>query len=58
MLYSCDQAVVLAAIVMANIPLALIGRVAAMWIAGVSLSVAAMVGYFTLTGIARRNGAS
>ncbi len=55
-LYSRYQSVVLAGIVMANIPLALIGSVAAMWIAGVSLSVASMVGFITLAGIATRNG--
>ena len=55
-LYSRYQSVVLAAIIMANIPLALIGSVVAMWIAGVSLSVASMVGFITLTGIATRNG--
>ncbi len=55
-LYSRYQSVVLAGIIMANIPLALIGSVAAMWIAGVSLSVASMVGFITLAGIATRNG--
>jgi CzcA family heavy metal efflux pump len=55
-LYSRYQSVVLAGIVMANIPLALIGSVAAMWLAGVQLSVASMVGFTTLAGIATRNG--
>jgi HME family heavy-metal exporter len=55
-LYSRYRSAVLAAIVMANIPLALVGAVAAMWIAGVSLSVASMVGFVTLAGIATRNG--
>ena len=55
-LYSRYQSVVLAGIIMANIPLALIGCVVAMWIAGVSLSVASMVGFITLAGIATRNG--
>ena len=41
---------------MGNIPFSLIGSVIAMWIAGVSLSVASMVGFITLAGIATRNG--
>lgn len=41
---------------MASIPLALIGSVVAMWLADVSLSVASMVGFITLAGIATRNG--
>ncbi|NUZ08477.1 efflux RND transporter permease subunit [Piscinibacter koreensis] len=55
-LYSRYRSGVLAAIIMANIPLALVGSVVAMWLAGVSLSVASMVGFITLAGIATRNG--
>ncbi len=43
-------------IIMASVPLALIGSVAALWWAGQPLSVASMVGFITLTGIATRNG--
>jgi HME family heavy-metal exporter len=55
-LYSRYRSAVLAGVIMANIPLALIGSVVTMWLAGVSLSVAAMVGFITLAGIATRNG--
>jgi CzcA family heavy metal efflux pump len=55
-LYSRYESVVLAGLIMANIPLALVGSVIAMWIANVSLSVASMVGFITLAGIATRNG--
>ncbi len=47
---------VLALIIMGNIPLALIGSVAALWIAGLPLSVASMMGFVTLAGISSRNG--
>ncbi len=55
-LYGRYRSTVLALIVMGNIPLALVGSVAALWIAGQPLSVAALVGFITLTGIATRNG--
>lgn len=55
-LYARYKSAVLAGIVMVNIPLALIGSVVAMWLGGVSLSVASMVGFITLAGISARNG--
>ncbi|MBS1156219.1 MAG: multidrug transporter AcrB [Proteobacteria bacterium] len=55
-LYSRYKSVKLAAMIMGNIPMALIGSVIAMWLAGISLSVASLVGFITLTGIATRNG--
>lgn len=55
-LYSRYKSAVLAALIMGNIPMALIGSVIAMWLAGISLSVASLVGFITLTGIATRNG--
>ncbi len=41
--------------VLLNIPLALIGSVAALWITGLPFSVATLVGFITLCGIASRN---
>jgi heavy-metal exporter, HME family len=55
-LYSRYKSVVLTLIIMANIPLALIGSVIALWLAGQPLSVATMVGFITLAGISARNG--
>jgi HME family heavy-metal exporter len=55
-LYSRYRSVVLTAIIMGNIPLALVGSVIALWLSGQPLSVAALVGFITLTGIATRNG--
>ena len=55
-LYTRYRSGALALIVMGNVPLALVGSVAALWIAGLELSIAAMVGFITLTGITARNG--
>ena len=55
-LYSRYRSAVLAAIIMGNVPLALVGSVVALWISGQSMSVAALVGFITLTGISTRNG--
>ncbi len=55
-LYSRYQSLRLTLIIMANIPLALIGSVLALWLSGQPLSVATLVGFITLAGIATRNG--
>jgi len=55
-LYSRYRSTRLALMIMAGIPMALVGAVAALWLFGETLSVAALVGFVTLTGIATRNG--
>jgi CzcA family heavy metal efflux pump len=55
-LYSRYRSVLFSLIIMGSVPLALIGSVAALWWAGQPLSVASMIGFITLTGIAARNG--
>lgn len=55
-LYARFKSVMLAAIVMANVPLALIGSVLALKLTGIELSLASIVGFVTLAGISTRNG--
>jgi len=55
-LYSRYRSAALALIIMGSIPLALIGSVAALSLAEQPLSVASMIGFITLAGIAARNG--
>ena len=55
-LFSRYKSVVLSALIMANIPLALVGAVLGLWISGQPLSVAALIGFITLAGISVRNG--
>jgi heavy-metal exporter, HME family len=55
-LYSRYQSGVLALLIMANVPLALVGAVIGLWLSGQPLSIAALIGFITLAGIAVRNG--
>ena len=55
-LYTRYKSATLSALVMVNIPLALVGAVLGLWLSGQPLSVAALVGFITLAGISVRNG--
>ena len=55
-LYSRYKSTTLTLMIMANIPLALVGSVIALWLSGQPLSVAALIGFITLAGISTRNG--
>lgn len=55
-LYSRYESVILSALIMTNIPLALVGAVLGLWISGQPLSMAALIGFITLAGISVRNG--
>jgi HME family heavy-metal exporter len=55
-LYSRYKSATLSALIMANIPLALVGAVIGLRLSGQPLSVAALIGFITLGGISVRNG--
>ena len=55
-LYSRYKSAVLSALIMVNIPLALVGAVLGLWLSGQPLSIAALIGFITLAGISVRNG--
>ncbi len=55
-LFSRYQSITLSALIMVNIPLALVGAVIGLKLSGQPLSVAALIGFITLAGISVRNG--
>jgi cobalt-zinc-cadmium resistance protein CzcA len=56
LLFAAFRRVRQAGLVMANVPFALVGGVAALWLAGLNLSLSASIGFIALFGIAVLNG--
>lgn len=55
LLHQRFRSAVLCTVIMGNIPLALVGSVAALWITGLDLDLAALIGFIAVTGVAVRN---
>jgi Cu/Ag efflux pump CusA len=55
-LYAHFKSAMFAVQIMLNIPMALIGSIAGIWLMGGTMSIATLVGLITLAGIAARNG--
>ena len=55
LLHQRFRSATLCLIIMGNIPLALVGSVAALWISGLDLDLAALIGFIAVTGVAVRN---
>ena len=56
LLYNQFRSLVQSAVILINLPLALIGGVLVLWITGGELSIPALIGFISLFGIATRNG--
>ena len=55
-LYSCYPSVSIVLQILLSLPVAFIGGIFALWLSGETLSVASLVGFISLAGIAARNG--
>ena len=56
LLYTMFQSVKQSVLVLANIPFALVGGIAALWLRGLNLNLSASVGFIALFGVAVLNG--
>jgi cobalt-zinc-cadmium resistance protein CzcA len=56
LLYMTFHSLKQALLILANVPFALVGGIAALWIAGINLNLSALVGFIALFGVAVLNG--